>query len=53
MKTIMKDQESEQDINIETYPKKKKARRKNIEETNIITCLKKKTKAKKIPKKLP
>ena len=53
MKTIMKDQESEQDINIETYPKKKKARRKNIEETNIITCLKKKTKAKRIPKKLP
>ena len=52
MKTIMKDQESEQDINIETYPKKKKARRKNIEETNIITCLKKKTKAKRIPKKL-
>ena len=44
MKTIMKDQVSEQDINIETYPKKKKARKKNMEETNIITCLKKKNK---------
>ena len=44
MKTIKKDEENKQDINIETYLKKKKIKRENIEETDIIICLKKKNK---------
>ena len=53
MKTIKKDEENKQDINIETYLEKKKIKRENIEETDIIICLKKKTNTKGISKKLP
>ena len=36
--------EHAQDINTETYLKKKKIKRENVEETDIIICLKKKNK---------
>ena len=41
------------DINIETYPKKKKTKRENMEETDIIICLKKKNKNEKNMKNFP
>ena len=44
MKTMKKDYESMQGINTETYLKKKKIKRENMEKTDIIICLKKKNK---------
>ena len=44
MKNKKKDQQSKRDINTETYLKKKKTKRENMEETDIIICLKKKNK---------
>ena len=44
MKTIKKDQEKKQDINTETYLKKKKAKRENMEKTYITKRLKKRNK---------
>ena len=38
--------------NTETYLKKKKIKKENMEKTDIATCLKKKTKTKRIAKKL-
>ena len=40
MKMIKKYQKSKQEINTEIYPKKKKIKRENIEETDTIICLK-------------
>ena len=39
-----KDYESKQEINTETYLKKKKTKRENMEKTDIIICLKKRNK---------
>ena len=39
-----KDQESKQEINIETYLKKIKRKRENMEKIDIIICLKKRSK---------
>ena len=50
MKMIDKVQESKQDINIETYLKKKKTNRENTEETEIIICLQKKQRLKEYQK---
>ena len=50
MKMMKKDSGSKQDINTENYLKKKK--RENMEETDIIICLKKETKTKKTLKNL-
>ena len=41
MKMIKKDQESKQGMNSETYLKKKKVKRENMEEKDIIIYLKK------------
>ena len=41
---IKKDQQSKQEINRETYLKKKKTKRDNMEKTDVIICLKKKNK---------
>ena len=41
---IRKDQESKQEINTETYLRKKKMKNENMEETDIIICLKKRNK---------
>ena len=43
MKMIKKDQESKQEINTETYLKKK-IKKDNMEKTNTIICLKKRNK---------
>ena len=40
------------EINTETYLKKKKIKRENMEKTYTTICLKKKTKTKRISKKL-
>ena len=53
MKTIKKDKESKQDTNTETYLKKKKAKWENMEKTDIIICLRKETKTKRVSKNLP
>ena len=42
-----------QEINTEIYLKQKKIKRENMEETDIIICLKKERKIKRISKKLP
>ena len=44
MKTIKKDSESLQKINTETYLKKIRIKKKNMEKTDIIICLKKRNK---------
>ena len=44
--------ESKQEINTETYLKKKKIKRENMEKIDIEICLKKKTKTKRISKKI-
>ena len=44
MKMIKRDEESKQEINTETYLKKKKIKRGNMEKTDIAICLKKKNK---------
>ena len=44
---------SKQEINAETYLKKMKIKRENMEETDTIICLKKRNKNKKNIKKLP
>ena len=44
MKMIKKYYESKQEINIETYLKKIKRKRENIEKIDIIICLKKRSK---------
>ena len=44
MKMIKKDQDSKQEINIETYRKKIKRKRENMEKIDIIICLKKRSK---------
>ena len=41
-----------QEMNIETYLRKKKLKKENVEKTDIIICQKKETKAKRISKKL-
>ena len=41
-----------QEINTEIYQKKKNIKRDNMEEIDIIICLKKETKTKRISKKL-
>ena len=48
---IKKDQESKQEINTETYRKKKKRKRENMEKADIAICLKKNIKNKRISKK--
>ena len=54
MKMIKKDQESKQEINTKIYLKKKKIKRENMEETDIIIYLKKiKKNVKRISTKLP
>ena len=40
----MKDKESKQEINIETYLKKINKKRENMEEIDIVICLKKRRK---------
>ena len=52
MKMTKKDQESQQEISTETYLKKKKIKRQNMEKTDTVICLKKETKTKRISKKL-
>ena len=42
-----------QEVNTEIYPKKKKMKKQNMEETDNIICLKKETKTKEILKRLP
>ena len=44
MKTIKKYQEGKQEINTETYLKKEKAKRENMENTDVIICLNKRNK---------
>ena len=44
MKLIKKDQEIKQEINTEIDLKKKKTKKENMEETDIIKCLKKRNK---------
>ena len=44
MKTIEKDKENKQYVNRETYLKKKIIKRENMEEKDIIICLKKRNK---------
>ena len=41
---VSKDSESKQQINKEIYLKKKKTKRENMEDTDIIMCLKKRKK---------
>ena len=41
---IKKDSDSKQEINIETYRKKIKRKRENMEKIDIILCLKKRSK---------
>ena len=41
---IKKDQQSKQEINRETYLKKKKTKRENMEKIDIIICVKKRNK---------
>ena len=54
MKMIKKDKESKQEINTEICPKKKKIKGENMEETDIIICLKKRNKkVKRLSTKLP
>ena len=43
-KMIKQDKESKQEINTETYLKKKNIKRENMEKTDIIICLKKRNK---------
>ena len=52
MKMIKRDEESKQEINTETYLKKKKIKRENMVGIDITIYLKKKTKIKRISKKL-
>ena len=52
MKIASRDYGGKQEISTETYLKKKKRKRENMGETDIVICLKKKTKIKRIPKKL-
>ena len=47
---IKRDYESKQEINIETYLKKKKIKRENMEKTDIAICLKKKKRLKEYQK---
>ena len=42
MKTIKKDYEKKQEINVKTYLKKKKIKKENMEKIDITICLKKK-----------
>ena len=44
MKMIKRDKKSKQEINTETYLKKKKIKRENMEKTDIAIFLKKKNK---------
>ena len=44
MKMIKRDKKSKQEINTETYLKKKKIKRENMEKTDTIICLKKRNK---------
>ena len=44
MKMIKKHEESKQEIKTEIYLKKKKIKRENMEEIDIIICLKKRNK---------
>ena len=44
MKMMKKDLKSMREINIETFLKKKKRKRENMEKTDTIICLKKKNK---------
>ena len=39
MKTIKKNWESKQKVNIKTYLKKKKTKRESMEKTDVIICL--------------
>ena len=52
MKIASRDYGGKQEISTETYQKNKKIKRENMGETDIAICLKKKTKIKRIPKKL-
>ena len=49
---IKKDKENRQEINTETYLKKKKIKKEKMEEIDIAICLKKRKKTKRISKKL-
>ena len=51
MKMIKRDKKSKQEINTETYLKKKKIKRENMEKTDIAICLKKRNKDQKNIKK--
>ena len=44
MKMIKRDQENRQEINIETYLKKKKIKKENMEKIDTSICLKKRKK---------
>ena len=52
MKIIKRDQDNKQEKNIETYLKKKKIKKENIEKIDMTIYLKKRKKAKIISKKL-